>query len=80
MATRDINPLHVRFPEELREIIENSAQANRRSKNSEILVALERYYARRSALEDFTDGELIDELIRRWGREAVKLTIEKNNG
>ncbi|TCA32148.1 Arc family DNA-binding protein [Rhizobium leguminosarum bv. viciae] len=42
---REINPFPVRLPEEIRARIKASADENRRSLNSEIIVALERFYA-----------------------------------
>jgi hypothetical protein len=74
---KDINPLGVRFPAELKEKIEKSAARNHRSLNAEIVARMIEAYEKSSAVRDYTDGELIDELIRRWGREAVYIQLGK---
>lgn len=73
---KDINPFGVRLPADLREKIERSAEKNLRSINAEIVAQLLTSY-RKSRLEDFTDGELIDELILRWGRFYIELGEKK---
>lgn len=47
------------------------------SLNGEIVARLESSFAKRTDLADFTDGELIDELIRRWGRDVVDIRLVK---
>jgi hypothetical protein len=74
---KDINPLGIRFPAELRQKIEASAAENLRSINAEVVAQMLSCYKERNALSDFSDGELIDELIRRWGRNAVRIQLGK---
>lgn len=45
------------------------------SLNSEIVKRLEDSLSERHELSQFSDGELIDELMRRWGRDAIQLTV-----
>lgn len=44
-SMRDISPVPVRMPKKIRERVKASAIENRRSLNSEIIIALERFYA-----------------------------------
>lgn len=78
MKFRDITPFGVRFPTELKEQIEKSAAKNRRSMNAEILAAMQAHYEGVHTLKDASDGQLIDELIRRWGRNAVYIRLGKD--
>lgn len=61
--------------------IQKSAAKNRRSMNAEILAQMQSSYTgnvaetKKAKLEEFSDGELIDELIKRWGRENVSIRL-----
>lgn len=55
--------------------MERLARKSSRSLNAEITARLEQSLVMPKQLQDCSDGELIDELIRRWGREAIQLTI-----
>jgi molybdopterin converting factor small subunit len=76
---KDINPFGVRFPAELREKIEQSATENHRSMNAEVIAQMLAAYKEKNNLVEFSDGELIDELIRRWGRDAVLIRLGKDD-
>jgi hypothetical protein len=45
MATPDTQIINLRIPASLKQAIQEAAQANRRSLNSELLIALEQAYA-----------------------------------
>lgn len=72
---KDINPFGVRFPAELSARIKKSAAERHRSMNAEIVARMQESYDGKTELQDFTDGELIGELIRRWGRDAVYIRL-----
>lgn len=86
MRYRDIPPYGLRLQPALKEKLD-SIVAEKKSKkpdwslNSEISERLENSLTPRTGLEDFTDGELIDECIRRWGKESVRVvvTVEKKD-
>lgn len=78
MKYRDITPFGVRFPDDIKEKIHKGANANRRSMNAEILSAVQEYYEGGGRLKTATDGDLIEELIRRWGRDAVFIRLGKD--
>lgn len=72
---RDIAPFGLRIPTELKTRIEESAAQNLRSLNAEMLVRLENsFYAEQLRLQDFTTGQLIQELLRR--DEPGRIVIE----
>jgi hypothetical protein len=63
---------------DLKERIQQAAQGKPKwSINSEINQRLELSFDARQDLDQFSDGELIDELIRRWGRDAVRIRLGK---
>lgn len=70
-----INPFGLRLQSDLKTRLEKAAQTVPQSLNSEITGRLERSFQERHELSSFSDGELIDELIRRWGREAVYIQL-----
>lgn len=75
---RDIIPFGLRMQPELKEKLESAIQGKPKwSLNSEIVKRLEESLQERYELAAFTDGELIDELIRRWGRDAVYIQLGK---
>lgn len=49
------------------------------SLNAEIVARLEHSISAKHDIKDFTDGELIDELIRRWGRDQVLIHLGKSS-
>lgn len=76
----NIVPFGLRLQPELKEKLEKAAYGKPKwSLNAEIIERLENSLAQRQALEQFSDGELIDELIRRWGREAVFVRLGKDD-
>lgn len=72
---KDINPLGIRFPAELRDKIAKSAEENLRSINAEVVAQMLAAYKEKTTLAEFSDGELIDELIKRWGRDRVSIRL-----
>lgn len=74
---KDINPFGLRLPAELKAKMEEAAQANHRSLNAELVAVIQESLGKRTGLEQFTDGEMIDELIKRWGRDAVLIQLGK---
>lgn len=72
---KDINPFGFRIPAGLREKAESAAKANDRSLNAELVARVRESFESRNELKDFSDGELIDELIRRWGRDRVQIKL-----
>jgi hypothetical protein len=73
---RDINPFNLRLQSELRAKLEKSGEGKAKwSLNSEITRRLEESFEERRGLGEFSDGELIDELIQRWGRDAVYIRL-----
>lgn len=45
--------------------------------NAEIIERLEKSLAEKQGLADYSDGELIDELVKRWGRDQVFVQLGK---
>lgn len=72
-----IVPFGLRLQPELKEQLEAFARQKAHSLNSEIAERLERSVKFRDELDAFTDGELIDELIRRYGRDGVFIRLGK---
>jgi predicted transcriptional regulator len=77
MKFKDITPFGVRFPTEVKEKLQKAANKNTRSLNAEIVARMTASFETRNALKEFTDGELIDDLIKRWGRENVFIRLGK---
>lgn len=80
MSTRNIPPSNIRFPDEVKKQVDESSEKNRRSMNSEVIFAVESHYAdaeKYKNLGSFTTGELLEELIRRLGREGITIQIGK---
>lgn len=71
---RDIAPFGLRIPSELKARIEHSANERKRSLNSEMIARLTESFSA-SKLPDFTDGELIAELMRRYARGDIYIRI-----
>lgn len=57
--------------------MERLARKSSRSLNAEITARLEQTLVTPKQIQDYSDGELIDELIRRWGRDAVQLSVRE---
>lgn len=72
---KDITPTGVRFPAELKERLQKAANKNTRSMNAEIIARIAESFEGRNDLKDFSDGELIDEFIRRWGKESMNIRV-----
>lgn len=63
---------------ELKKSLEEAAKGKPQwSLNAEIAERLEYSLKYRRGLDAFSDGELIDELIRRWGHDAVYIQLGK---
>lgn len=61
---------------ELKQKLEEAAQGKPKwSLNAEIIQRLEQSLTARHELENFSDGELIDELIKRYGRDQVFIQL-----
>jgi hypothetical protein len=75
---RDITPFNLRMQPELKAKVEAAARGKVKwSINAEINHRLESSFDTRQDLEQFSDGELVDELIKRWGRDAVYIRFGK---
>ncbi|HJV75376.1 MAG TPA: hypothetical protein VJ654_14210 [Noviherbaspirillum sp.] len=73
---KDIAPFGLRLQPKLKEKLEEAAQGKPKwSLNAEISKRLEESFEARSNLTQYSDGELIDELIRRWGRDRVYIKL-----
>jgi hypothetical protein len=70
---RDTNPLAVRLPADLKTKITDAAAESRRSLNAEMVVRLEKSFGR--PLADYTDGQLIEELMSRYGRGELFIRV-----
>lgn len=78
MKYKNIAPFGLRMQPELRDKLEKLAKGKPKwSLNSEIVKRLEESLEARHELEAFSDGELLDELIRRFGREAFIIQVTK---
>lgn len=70
-----IVPFGLRMQPELKKQLDTHAKAAGRSLNSEIVERLERSLEAKTGIDDYTDGEIIDALVRRWGRERVFIRL-----
>ena len=80
MKYRDIPPYGLRLQPDLKAKLEAIVKEKKQQRpdwslNAEIEERLANSLAARSELKDFSDGELIDELIRRWGRDGVYIQL-----
>lgn len=79
MKYSNIVPYGLRMQPELKARLQELAATKPNwSLNSEIVQRLENSLAERQELSAFTDGELIEELIRRWGRDRVLIQLGVN--
>lgn len=75
--TKQKIPFGLRMPDELRRRIHDAAKASGRSLNSEIVERLvNSFVADARPLAAYSDGELLQELINRFGRDAVKIVTK----
>jgi hypothetical protein len=70
-----IKPYGLRMQPDIRRVLEDAAKGKEQSLNSEIVSRLESSLEVRDELAAFSDGELIDELIKRWGRDAIYIRL-----
>jgi hypothetical protein len=82
MRYRDIPPYGLRLQPQLKEKLEVVVKAKKAetpdwSLNSEIAQRLEESFEARNELKDFNDGELIQELINRYGRDGIFILVGK---
>lgn len=76
MKFRDITPFGLRIPGDLRERLDKAKEKSGRSLNAEILYRVERGLLARP-LDQYTDGDLIRELMNRHDGEDVFIRIGK---
>lgn len=69
---RDINPLAIRMPGQLKEQLESAASSNRRSLNAELVMRLEQSFR---PLQAFHTGDLVAELIDRHKVEGIDIRV-----
>jgi hypothetical protein len=74
-----IKPYGLRMQPDMRRMLEDAADGKEQSLNSEIVERLEASFVARLDLSDFSDGELIDELIKRWGRDKVLIRLGRKS-
>jgi hypothetical protein len=82
MKYKDIPPYGLRLQPDLKEKLDAIVREKKKktpdwSLNSEIAKRLEESLQVRNDLAQFSDGEMIDELIRRWGRDLVCIQLGK---
>jgi len=79
MRYKDIPPYGLRLQPDLKEKLASIVQEKKRSRdwslNSEIVERLEESLRARNDLAQFADGELIGELLRRYGPERIFIKI-----
>ena len=82
MRYRDIPPYGLRLQPPLKAKLDEIVRQKKEempdwSLNAEISKRLEESFGKQPGVKEATDGELIDELIRRWGRDAVYIQLGK---
>lgn len=70
----DINPFGLRMDEDLRKKVESAAKESGRSINAEIAHRLAQSFSA-GELSAYSDGELVRELMDRYGRDQVKIRL-----
>ena len=78
MKFRDITPFGVRFPTELKNKLKAAAAAKTGSINAEVVARIAASFEPPRALNEVSDGELIQELINRYGRDGIFIRIGKD--
>lgn len=66
---------NLRLQPDLKATLERLARKVPQSLNAEITARLEQSLVSSKELKDYSDGELVDELIRRWGRDRVLIQL-----
>lgn len=74
----DQNPVAVRVPANLKTKIVSAAAENRRSLNAEMVVRLEKSFG--PPLADYSDGDLIAELMSRYERGDLFIRVGRPPG
>ncbi|MGE5650923.1 MAG: Arc family DNA-binding protein [Bacillota bacterium] len=72
---QNIAPFGLRLQPDLKATLEREARKIPRSLNAEIAHRLEQSLVTHKELADYSDGELIDELLRRYGRDQVFIQL-----
>lgn len=75
---QNISPYNLRLQPDLKATLERLARKASRSLNTEITARLEQSLVTGKELNDYSDGDLIDELIKRWGRDALYIQLGRN--
>lgn len=75
LQVQHIPTFNLRIQPELKANLERIAKKVPRSLNAEITARLEQSLVTTKELKDYSDGELIDELIRRYGRDGVFIQL-----
>jgi hypothetical protein len=71
---RDIAPFGLRIPADLKKQLEEGAKKNLRSLNAEMIVRLSDSFERRP-LADYSDGDLVAELMNRYERGEIYIRL-----
>jgi hypothetical protein len=71
---KDIAPAGIRFPAELKEALQKAAHKNKRSMNAEVVARIAASFENKIDLKELTDGEFLDEFVRRFGAGSVRTT------
>lgn len=72
---QNITPYGLRLQPDLKAKLEREARKTPRSLNAEITSRLEESFSKSKELKDYSDGELVDELIKRYGRDGVFIQL-----
>lgn len=73
---QDISPFGLRLPADLRAELEAAAKRNERSLNSELIFRLrESLRLERRTLLDYSDAELLEELLARYDRDQMYIRL-----
>jgi len=73
---QDIAPFGLRLPASLRAELEAAAHHNQRSLNAELIFRLrESLRLQGRTLLDYSDGELVEELMARYDRDRVYIRL-----
>lgn len=75
-----IAKFNLRINSDLKSSLERIARKVPHSLNAEIIERIEQSLEPKHELKDYSDGELIDELIKRWGRDRVFIRLGDASG